>query len=131
MAKEEHSKAAKAVEKLGGEVFHTEDGLSYTTAVQKTQERKQKVKPLLDEFYEFISKIKKPIGRLKIAINYVLSQKQRVYQILITERCHWIIITMSSKSGQLQLGGRTISSQRVKWAPRLTQCGIASFKPLN
>ena len=49
LAKEEHSKAAKAVEKLGGEVFHTEDGLSYTTAVQKAQERKRKVKPLLDE----------------------------------------------------------------------------------
>ena len=46
----EHSKAAKAVEKLGG-VFHTEDGLSYTTAVQKAQERKRKVKPLLDECY--------------------------------------------------------------------------------
>lgn len=44
----EHSKAAKAVEKLG-EVFHTEDGLSYTTAAQKAQERKRKVKPLLDE----------------------------------------------------------------------------------
>lgn len=63
----EHSEAAKAVEKLGGEVFHTEDGLSYTTAVQKAQERKRKVKPLLDEFYEFISKIKKLIGRLKTA----------------------------------------------------------------
>ncbi len=55
-------------------------GLSYTTVEEKAVQR-LRLKPLLDEFYRFIGEIKHPIGKLRVAINYALNQKERVYQI--------------------------------------------------
>lgn len=76
----QHSKAAEAATKLG-EIFHTEHDLSYTTGEEKAAQRRLRLKPLLDEFYRFIGEIKHPIGKLRVAINYALNQKERVYQI--------------------------------------------------
>ena len=76
----QHSKAAEAATKLG-EIFHTEHDLSYTTREEKAAKRRLRLKPLLDEFYRFIGEIKHPIGKLRVAINYALNQKERVYQI--------------------------------------------------
>lgn len=76
----QHSKAAEAATKLG-EIFHTEHDLSYTTREEKAAQRRLRLKPLLDEFYRFIGEIKHPIGKLRVAINYALNQKERVYQI--------------------------------------------------
>ena len=76
----QHSKAAEAATKLG-EIFHTEHDLSYTTGEEKAAQRRLRLKPLLDEFYRFIGEIRHPIGKLRVAINYALNQKERVYQI--------------------------------------------------
>ncbi|WP_019205752.1 IS66 family transposase [Limosilactobacillus ingluviei] len=76
----QHSKAAEAATKLG-EIFHIEHDLSYTTGEEKAAQRRLRLKPLMDEFYRFIGEIEHPISKLRVAINYALNQKERVYQI--------------------------------------------------
>ena len=76
----QHSKAVEAATKLG-EIFHIEHDLSYTTVEEKAAQWRLRLKPLVDEFYRFIGEIKHPIGKLRVAINHALNQKERVYQI--------------------------------------------------
>lgn len=74
------SKAVEAIQKLGV-VFETEKRLIYHTKEEKRAQRQLKLRPLLDKFYSFISEIKNPIGRLRVAIENALNQQQRVYRI--------------------------------------------------
>ena len=62
-------------------VFHTEKHLEYHTKEEKAAERRKRLKPLLDSFYDYISQVKQPLGKLKNAIQNALALKSRVYRI--------------------------------------------------
>lgn len=64
-----------------GAVFHTEKNLQYGSAAEKLELRNQLVKPKLDKVYDFLTKIKHPMGELKRAINNALKLKDRLYKI--------------------------------------------------
>lgn len=74
------SKALQAV-KLLSRVFHTENQLNYQTAEEKLAERQLKLRPLLDNFYQYLETIRHPIGKLRDAIENAMKLRSRVYRI--------------------------------------------------
>ena len=75
-----YSVARKAVILLG-KVFHAEKNLKYRTEEEKVVARIEQIKPLLDEFYEFISEVKTPSNELKDAIKHSFKQRARLEEI--------------------------------------------------
>nr|WP_051990258.1 transposase [Ligilactobacillus equi] len=67
---------------LLGKVFHAEKRLEYKTAEEKVVARNKSVKPLLDDFYEFISQVNTPSGQPKNAIKYSFNQRSRLKEFL-------------------------------------------------
>ena len=55
--------------------------MEYYTKEEKAAERRKRIKPLIDLFYDYISQIKRPLGKLKNTIQNVLALKPRVYRI--------------------------------------------------
>ncbi|MEO5287111.1 IS66 family transposase [Limosilactobacillus allomucosae] len=55
--------------------------MRYKTPAEKKAQRRKLVKPLLDDFYNFIEGIAYPIHKLKDAVKNALKLKARVYQI--------------------------------------------------
>lgn len=75
-----HSHAQHVI-KLMAPIFHADKQLKYKNAKEKCQQRQMMVRPLMDQFYNYISQIQFPQGRLKNAINNALRLKRRVYRI--------------------------------------------------
>lgn len=75
-----NAQAMQAI-KLLSRVFHKENNLRYKTPVEKKAQRQKMVKPLLDDFYNFIEGIAYLIHKLKDAVKNALKLKGRVYQI--------------------------------------------------
>ena len=74
------TKAWQAI-KLLSRVFHKENGLKYQSAKEKLALRKEQIKPLLDQFYDYLDRIEHPMGRLRKAIENAQKLRQRVYRI--------------------------------------------------
>ena len=74
------TKAWRAIELLS-HVFHKENGLKYQSSKEKLALRKEKIKPLLDQFYDYLVKIEHPMGKLRKAIENAQRLRQRVYRI--------------------------------------------------
>ena len=62
-------------------LFHMEKHLKYHTKEEKAAERRKRLKPLLDSFYDYISQVKRPLGKLRNAIQNAIALKLRVYRI--------------------------------------------------
>lgn len=75
-----YSIAQQAVSLLRS-VFHTEKHLVYHTQEEKAAERRKRIRLLLDSFYDYISQVQRPLGKLKNAIQNALALKLRVYRI--------------------------------------------------
>ena len=75
-----NAQATQAV-RLLSRVFHKEKNLRYKTPAEKKAQRRKLVKPLLDDFYNFIEGIAYPMHKLKDAVKNALKLKDRVYQI--------------------------------------------------
>ena len=87
----------------------------------------------MDEFYRFIGEIKHPIGKLRVAINYALNQKERVYQIFEHGE-----LPLDNNHDEQLIRPTTIGRKNYLFAktkPKLglkrTPFGIPSFKRLN
>ncbi|MHC3377933.1 IS66 family transposase [Ligilactobacillus equi] len=98
-----HSVAREATVLLG-KVFHAEKQLDYKTAEEKVVARNKIVKPLLDDFYEFISQVNTPSGQLKNAIKYSFDQRSRLEEIF-------------------RIGGMPLSNNEVEQCIRPTTLG--------
>ncbi|MEE5988988.1 transposase, partial [Ligilactobacillus equi] len=98
-----HSVAREATVLLG-KVFHAEKQLDYKTAEEKVVARNKIVKPLLDDFYEFISQVNVPSGQLKNAIKYSFDQRNRLEEIF-------------------RIGGMPLSNNEVEQCIRPTTLG--------
>lgn len=75
-----HSKAYQVL-KLMRPIFYYENRLKYHNQIEKLQQRKLLVKPLVDQLYDYLEEINFPQGQLKAAINNALKLKKRVYRI--------------------------------------------------
>ncbi|WP_414152102.1 IS66 family transposase, partial [Limosilactobacillus pontis] len=51
------------------------------TLSEKAAERRKRIRPLLDSFYDYISQVQRSLGKLKNAIQNALALKSRVYRI--------------------------------------------------
>lgn len=68
-----------------GKIYDADEKLKYIGATERKQARIIKVKPLVDEFYEFIEGLEQsPLmsNRLKDAIGYALNQKEYLCRFL-------------------------------------------------
>jgi len=71
--------------KMIGKIYDADEKLKYIGATERKQARIMKVKPLVDEFYEFIEGLEQsPLmsNRLKDAIGYALNQKEYLCRFL-------------------------------------------------
>lgn len=77
------AKASKAFQVLAllRKVFYAENSLHYQTAAEKLHARQVKVKPLMDEFYDYLTEVVRPIGKLRAAIKNAWKLKDRVYRV--------------------------------------------------
>ncbi|MBB1080302.1 IS66 family transposase [Limosilactobacillus sp. STM2_1] len=75
-----HSKAYQVL-KLMRPIFYYENRLKYHNQLEKLQQRRLLVKPLVDQLYCYLEAINFPQGKLKAAINNALKLKERVYRI--------------------------------------------------
>lgn len=74
------SKAA-AVLNIMKEIFLAEKSIVCKTARERLEQRQEKVRPLVDRFYEYLEHIVRPMGKLKAAILNAQKLRRRVYRI--------------------------------------------------
>lgn len=80
LKKAKHSVAQQAVNLLRP-IFHTENQLEYQNPDEKLKQRQEKMRPLTDKFYDYISHVISPIGKLRNAIQNAINLRSRVYRI--------------------------------------------------
>ena len=71
----ENSKAAKGYE-FCGRIFDVERMLEDLPDAERAVKRQELIKPIIDEYYEWIDTIFKPSGKLKDAVTYAVNQKE-------------------------------------------------------